>query len=109
ARLPTKREHRTVTLPDYQGVGIGHALSSLIASLYRAAGFRATSTTSHPAFLAARARDPRWRMTRRPSLVPGHSACLPGLKHATTRLTPGFEYVGPPGDPAAARHLLGLF
>src|SRR6266849_6237858 len=22
-----KREHRTVTLPDYQGVGIGHAVS----------------------------------------------------------------------------------
>ena len=26
----TRREHRTVTLPDYQGVGIGHALSGAL-------------------------------------------------------------------------------
>ena len=29
----TRREHRTVTLPDYQGVGLGNALSDFVASL----------------------------------------------------------------------------
>jgi ABC-type ATPase involved in cell division len=108
-RCPARREHRTVTLPDYQGAGIGHALSSLIASLYKALGYRATSTTSHPAFVAARSRDPNWRMTRPPSLAPRPSGRLRGLRHATTRLTAGFEYVGPPGCPTVARHLLGYF
>ena len=31
-RAAARREHRTVTLPDYQGVGIGNALSAVIAS-----------------------------------------------------------------------------
>ena len=48
---PARREHRTVTLPDYQGVGIGHALSGLVASLWRGLGYRALSTTTHPALI----------------------------------------------------------
>ena len=86
-----KREHRTVVLPDYQGAGIGHALSTRLAAHWRALGFRATSTTTHPGFVAARARDPRWRLTRAPSLVRPE----PGKRHADHRLTAGFEYVGP--------------
>src|SRR5262249_5680702 len=43
-----RREHRTVVLPDYQGVGIGQAVAGLIASLWRGLGWRALSTTTHP-------------------------------------------------------------
>jgi ABC-type lipoprotein export system ATPase subunit len=86
-----KREHRTVVLPDYQGVGLGMAVSSTIAAMWKGLGHRATSTTTHPAFIAARNRSPLWRMTRAPSLAPG--GCR--FKHAATRLTAGFEYVGP--------------
>jgi hypothetical protein len=35
-----QREHRTVTLPDYQGAGIGNALSTYIASAWKALGRR---------------------------------------------------------------------
>lgn len=98
-----KREHRTVTLPDYQGVGIGHALSTHLAAMWKALGHRAASTTTHPAFIAARQRSPHWRMVRAPSLAHGQSR----FRHATTRLTAGFEYIGPPLDPLAARQLLG--
>jgi ABC-type phosphate/phosphonate transport system ATPase subunit len=98
-----KREHRTVTLPDYQGVGIGMALSNFCASLWKALGLRATSTTTHPAFIAARLRSPCWRMVRRPSLA---SAGERRLRHATTRLTAGFVYTGPALDAALARRLL---
>jgi GNAT superfamily N-acetyltransferase len=102
-----KREHRTVTLPDYQGVGIGMALSAFCASLWKALGFRAGSTTSHPAFIAARARAPLWRMVRPPALARSRGEKLPGMQHATTRLTAGFEYIGPALDRTTARQLLG--
>jgi ABC-type Mn2+/Zn2+ transport system ATPase subunit/GNAT superfamily N-acetyltransferase len=104
---PARREHRTVTLPDYQGVGIGHALSSLIAGMWRGLGYRATSTTTHPALIQARQRSPFWVLRRAPSLAARHEGRLPGLKHATTRLTAGFEYTGPALAPRLARLLLG--
>jgi energy-coupling factor transporter ATP-binding protein EcfA2/GNAT superfamily N-acetyltransferase len=102
-----KREHRTVTLPDYQGVGIGRALSEFCASLWRALELRATSTTTHPAFIASRSRSWRWRLLRRPKLARVRGDKRPGLHHAATRLTAGFEYVGPALDEPLARQLLG--
>lgn len=103
---PARREHRTVTLPDYQGVGIGHVLSGLIASLWRGLGYRALSTTTHPAFVQARLRSPFWVLRRAPSLARRHEARLPALRHACTRLTAGFEYTGPALPPLLARRLL---
>jgi hypothetical protein len=100
-----RREHRTVTLPDYQGVGIGMAVSSFCAALYWALGQRATSTTSHPAFIAARLRSKDWRMIRAPSLGNGRSK-IRGLRHARSRLTAGFAYVGPPLDRRLARRIM---
>jgi energy-coupling factor transporter ATP-binding protein EcfA2 len=99
----SRREHRTVTLPDYQGVGVGNALSDFAASLWAGLGYRALSTTTHPAMIRARLRSANWRMHRAPSFASGHER---RLKHATTRLTAGFTYVGPALPPAAARALL---
>ena len=45
------REHRTVVLPDFQGVGIGNRVSELCAGIYRGVGQRAFSTTSHPSMI----------------------------------------------------------
>jgi ABC-type dipeptide/oligopeptide/nickel transport system ATPase subunit/GNAT superfamily N-acetyltransferase len=92
------REHRTVCLPDFQGVGIGNALSEFIASLYRATGKPYTSTTSHPAMIRHRAKSKLWRMSRGPSLVGGHGKRFNLMRKtsAIDRLTAGFEYVGPP-------------
>jgi ABC-type dipeptide/oligopeptide/nickel transport system ATPase subunit len=47
AKRPGWREHRTVCLPDYQGVGRGNRMSEAVASLFAATGkpyFSATST-----------------------------------------------------------------
>ncbi len=99
----TRREHRTVTLPDYQGVGIGNALSDFAASLWAGLGYRAISTTTHPAMIRARLRSPNWRMTRKPSFAVAHEG---RLQHATTRLTAGFRYIGPPLPRDAARALM---
>lgn len=100
-----RREHRTVTLPDYQGVGIGMAVSSFCAALWKALDQRATSTTTHPAFIAARLRSPDWRMIRRPGLGGGRTK-IRGLRHALARLTAGFEYVGPPLEERLAKLIL---
>jgi hypothetical protein len=100
---PARREHRTVTLPDFQGVGIGNALSDTIASMWRGLGVRVLSTTTHPAMIRARLKSPHWRMHRAPSLAGGHEW---RLKHATTRLTAGFEYLGPAMSARQARALL---
>jgi GNAT superfamily N-acetyltransferase len=99
----TRREHRTVTLPDYQGVGIGNALSDFVASLWAGLGYRAISTTTHPAMIRARLRSANWQMHRAPSFASNHEG---RLHHATTRLTAGFHYVGPPLAYAAAKALL---
>lgn len=102
--LPTRREHRTVTLPDYQGVGIGNALSALIASLWRGLGYRAISTTTHPAMIRSRRASELWHMRRAPSLAHRGQG---RVRHATTRLTAGFEYVGPALDRKLASALHG--
>lgn len=103
---PARREHRTVTLPDYQGVGIGRALADLAASAWRGLGYRALSTTTHPALIEARQRSPHWVLRRAPSLASGHERGG-RLRHATTRLTAGFEYTGPALARRLARMLLG--
>jgi GNAT superfamily N-acetyltransferase len=99
----TRREHRTVTLPDYQGVGIGNALSDFVASLWAGLGYRAISTTTHPAMIRARLQSSRWKMHRRPSFARGRER----LRHASTRLTAGFVYVGPPLPRPMALALVG--
>ena len=104
---PTRREHRTVTLPDYQGVGIGNALSVTVAALWRGLGFRAISTTTHPAMIRSRCASPLWRMHRAPALASGREKKLTNLRHATTRLTAGFEFVGPPLPRRLAAAVLG--
>jgi hypothetical protein len=99
---PTRREHRTVTLPDYQGVGIGNALSDLIASMWAGLGYRAISTTTHPAMIRSRLQSRNWRMHRRPSFAQSRER----LNHAVTRLTAGFVYIGPPMPRPMAQVLL---
>jgi GNAT superfamily N-acetyltransferase len=100
---PTRREHRTVCLPDFQGVGIGNALSATIASMWKGLGYRAVSTTTHPSMFRARAKSSLWVITRHPSLAGGNDS----IKHAYTRLTAGFRYVGPSMSPLVAKALLG--
>ncbi len=103
----SKREHRTVCLPDFQGIGLGGRIGSLCARLWRALGFRVLSTTTHPGLVRSRSRDPDWKMTRPPSLVSGRSDLKGRMRHATGRLTAGFEYVGPAMDWLLAKRLLG--
>jgi ABC-type molybdenum transport system ATPase subunit/photorepair protein PhrA/GNAT superfamily N-acetyltransferase len=89
-----RRGHRTVCLPDYQGVGIGNALFTRIASMWRAFGYRAVSCTGHPAEIAHRVRSPLWRMTSRPTQHAAGRHTVDRTR-ALDRLVASFEYVGP--------------
>ena len=95
-----RREHRTVTLPDFQGVGIGNALSDFIASLWAGLGYRAISTTTHPAMIRARMKSSNWRLHRRPSFAHARGD---RFRHDPTRLTAGLRSVVPPPAQRAAR------
>ncbi len=90
-----KREHRTVCLPDYQGVGIGNALSNFIASLYKQRGYRYLSQTSHPAMISYRNKSDLWKMTKKPGLSPkiGRGG-KNKWKVSSNRYLSSFEYVG---------------
>ena len=94
------REHRTVCLPDFQGVGLGNAMSEFVAGLFRASGKPYFSTTASPAMIRHRAGSPLWNMLRKPSRTGGASRRREKTIsiHETVahnRLTAGFEYVGP--------------
>lgn len=97
-KSPSYREHRTVCLPDFQGVGIGNALSEYVASLY-SCKHRYTSVTGHPAMIRHRARSPLWKMTRKASTVQRQAGFEKQRKQLVAssrgRLTASFQYIGP--------------
>ena len=70
ATLPVigRRDHwritRIVTLPDYQGLGIGTRVMEAVAELHAAQGHRVNTTASHPAILEHCQRSRRWRLAR---------------------------------------------
>jgi len=94
-RQNTKREHRTVVLPDYQGIGIGKHLSNYMGSVVTGLGYSYITTTSHPIFIKAKLSDKEWRMTRQPSRTSkGGEKSIRGMKFSFKRLTASFEYIG---------------
>jgi hypothetical protein len=94
------REHRTVVLPDFQGVGIGNALSEWLGGYLKSWGVRFTSVTSHPAMIRHRSRSLKWQMKRFGHLEAHKRKARRGIGNlthtsSTSRLTASFEYVGP--------------
>lgn len=108
------REHRLVVLPDYQGVGIGAALSAHVGSWFRAVGQRWTSRTAHPGLIRHRYASPLWRvnsgygmqdLARARDLASRITGTVTGF--LTGRFAATFEYVGPPHpDKALAAMML---
>lgn len=91
------KEHRTVVLPDFQGIGLGNKLSEIVGDELIANGKRYTSVTSHPSMIHYRAQSPKWKMTRKPSRVSnaGKNAKIQSSANlSVSRLTASFEYVG---------------
>ncbi|HEX4132470.1 MAG TPA: GNAT family N-acetyltransferase [Pirellulales bacterium] len=102
AMLPLmgKRRHwrisRIVTLPDYQGIGIGMRVAEAVAEVHREQGLRVSVTASHPALVAHCNRSPQWRAVR---LMKTGSRARSRSKYrgSAGRAVVSFEYLGAPG------------
>jgi ABC-type lipoprotein export system ATPase subunit/GNAT superfamily N-acetyltransferase len=105
------RGHRTVVLPEFQGMGIGTAFSDTIAEFYVSQGLRYFSKTAHPSFGEHRQKSPLWRATstnlksRLGSYLnkDGTTRKMPGYGGTTTardagRLCYSHEYIGKKND-----------
>jgi ABC-type molybdenum transport system ATPase subunit/photorepair protein PhrA/GNAT superfamily N-acetyltransferase len=90
-----RRGHRTVCLPDYQGVGIGNALFETVSAMWRGLGYRAFSGTGHPAEIAKRKKSQNWKMTSAPSRHARGNHSMDKTR-ATNRLVASFEHIGKP-------------
>jgi GNAT superfamily N-acetyltransferase len=55
------RVSRIVTLPDYQGIGIGSRFLDSLAELYVEQGYRFSITASHPSVLSHCKRSQHWK------------------------------------------------
>ena len=104
--LPARRGHRTVVLPDYQGVGIGRALFDHNASMWAGLGTRVFSNTAHPAEIQSRTRYGNWRCIRAPSFTGKDRRASLNKSRATERLSASFEWVGKPMDRELAKFML---
>ena len=101
------RGHRTVILPEFQGMGIGTQFSDAIAQIYVDKGLRYFSKTAHPSFGEHREKSPLWRPTSTNKksrlgsylLKDGTARKMPGYGGTTTtrdagRICYSHEYIG---------------
>lgn len=98
------RGHRTVVLPDFQGLGLGYRLLHIGAQMWSGLGYRVFSNTGHPAEIKKRVENKDWRITG----LGRTSADSAGsrVKRADNRLICRSEYVGEKMDREEARRLL---
>ena len=88
--------HRTVALPDFQGLGLGNMLAEFVGEWLDKRGKKYRSVTSHPAMIGHRHKSEKWIMTREPSRVSkvGNNGKTQDSKSCSCRrLTASFLYV----------------
>jgi energy-coupling factor transporter ATP-binding protein EcfA2 len=89
------RVSRIVTLPDYQGIGIGSAMLDSVARQHRAEGHRVSITTSHPAMVSHLRRSGRWRAVGVKRAGTQNSRRLAGTYRSSAgRAVVSFEFLG---------------
>jgi len=102
ATLPiiTRKNHRRftriVTLPEYQGMGIGMKVVAAVADLHRREGLRINVTSSHPALIRHCKNSPLWRTVN--VRKAGARQCgkdrFSNYRGATGRAVVSFEFEG---------------
>jgi GNAT superfamily N-acetyltransferase len=86
---------RIVTLPDYQGIGIGMRVAESVCDVHLQQGHRINVTASHPALVAHCRRSSRWRTVR--VMRTGASTAgrfIVGYRGSRGRSVVSFEYLG---------------
>tara|TARA_R110001632_G_scaffold58355_1_gene142122 strand:- start:4398 stop:4814 length:417 start_codon:yes stop_codon:yes gene_type:complete len=91
------REHRTVILPDYQGMGLGVRFSDAIGQIHLEQGHRYYSRTAHPRMILYREHSELWKPTSK------HKKLRKDITHENIfnnhyadnkRVCGSFEYIG---------------
>jgi len=90
------RVSRIVTMPDFQGVGIGSKVLDEIAAAYKAQKKTLYITTSHPSMIRSLNNNTNWHMNRQPSRVQplGKNSQMKGKPNSGNRITASFNYCG---------------
>ncbi|MEM9187015.1 MAG: GNAT family N-acetyltransferase [Planctomycetota bacterium] len=104
ATLPTiaqrgrRRFTRIVTLPDYQGIGIGMRMVAAVAQLHRDEGFRVNVTSSHPALIHHCRRSSSWRAVsvKKTGQSKSPNTVFKKYRNSAGRAVVSFEYLGTP-------------
>lgn len=89
------RGHRTVVLPDFQGMGIGRIITDFMGGIYKARGYRYFTKTVNPRLGEYRQRSRKWIATAKNGrpIRPSESRLN---KHQKLRASYCYEYVGDP-------------
>ncbi len=88
------RFSRIVTLPDFQGVGIGLSVVEEVGDLYRERGQRINVTAAHPALIAHCRRSPRWRAVNIRRTGGSAKEFVKNYRGSAGRTVVSFEYLG---------------
>ncbi len=104
------QEHRTVVLPDYQGLGLGAILSDWLGTALWQRGWRLHASIGHPAVIAYKSRSPRWRALQSGFMSAGGKRGSGSLKRhqaqfSARRISASFAFTPPAGTPSAPRPL----
>lgn len=88
--------HRTVILPDFQGIGLGMVLVNNVAEILKKVGKGFISVSSNPATVMSRKNSDKWIITQIGRQTKGSKT---GQVHSTghtsrNRITASFQYVG---------------
>ena len=92
------RISRIVTLPDYQGIGIGLRVAEAVAQVHRADGHRLSITASHPAVISHCRHSSHWRTVRVQPHGSQGARFIRGYRSSAGRAVVSFEYLGGPID-----------
>ena len=102
---------RTVTLPDWQGLGLNFILSNTIAVAYKVLGWRMWAYPAHPPWIRAVMQSKKWKLIKKPQYTQKYRAEYGNrpLKCMKTVSRPCaiFEYCGAAMDRISAQRLIG--
>ena len=103
----TKKGHRGVVLPDYQGVGIGNIFIEYIASCLKALGFDFIGRNASPIVMQHRAKSTKWKMMGKPGISKHNDKGNSVYRSKYTgRMLCSFQYCGPAAPQEEAKNLI---
>lgn len=91
-----RRFSRIVTLPDYQGMGIGMRVVAAVAELHREEGLRINVTSSHPALIRHCRSSPLWKTVgvKKTGSSTRKVGRIAAYRSSKGRAVVSFEYLG---------------